>query len=200
MKKLTEIKREDIIQAAKDEFRENGFAATSMDRIAQTANVSKRTVYNHFESKEALFEAIAYELCDVFSRVSDHAYDPVKPVRKELEIIGGHLMDLLCSDRYLRAFKLMVAETLNSPALTNSVIDDFQETDIGLVKWITAAAEDGKLDIKDPVMAGKQFLALLEAFTSWPYLFGVDHMDEDFDRQTVLNSAVDMFLGHYDVE
>ena len=58
VKKLTELKREDIIQAAVSEFIANGFSATSMDRIAATAQVSKRTVYNHFENKEALFQVI----------------------------------------------------------------------------------------------------------------------------------------------
>ena len=43
--RLTDRKREAIIQAAIAEFRDNGFKVTSMDRIAARAEVSKRTVY-----------------------------------------------------------------------------------------------------------------------------------------------------------
>ena len=56
--RLTDRKRDAIVQAAIGEFREHGFNGTSMDRVAAAADVSKRTVYNHFPSKEELFEAI----------------------------------------------------------------------------------------------------------------------------------------------
>ena len=49
--RLTERKRAAIVEAAIDEFRASGYEATSMDRIAARAEVSKRTVYNHFPSK-----------------------------------------------------------------------------------------------------------------------------------------------------
>ena len=42
--RLTERKREAIVQAAIAEFRVSGFDITSMDKIAATAGVSKRTV------------------------------------------------------------------------------------------------------------------------------------------------------------
>jgi TetR/AcrR family transcriptional regulator of autoinduction and epiphytic fitness len=60
--RLTDRKREAIIQAAIAEFRANGFDITSMDKIAATAGVSKRTVYNHFPSKEELFAEILNQL------------------------------------------------------------------------------------------------------------------------------------------
>ena len=41
--RLTDRKREAIIQAAIAEFRANGFEVTSMDKIADNAGVSKRT-------------------------------------------------------------------------------------------------------------------------------------------------------------
>ena len=57
--KRTEKKRKDIIDAAIDEFEEQGFLGAKTTSIAKKANVSSRTLYNHFESKEALFEAIS---------------------------------------------------------------------------------------------------------------------------------------------
>ena len=52
--------REKILAAAEEVFLGNGFLGANMDAIAETAGVSKQTVYSHFDSKEALFlEVIA---------------------------------------------------------------------------------------------------------------------------------------------
>src|SRR3990167_3276958 len=56
--RLTDRKRDAIVQAAIGEFREHGFNGTSMDRAAAAADGSIRTVYNHFPSKEELSGAI----------------------------------------------------------------------------------------------------------------------------------------------
>ncbi|HEX5664228.1 MAG TPA: helix-turn-helix domain-containing protein, partial [Xanthomonadaceae bacterium] len=60
--RLTDRKRAAILEAAVAEFRESGYEATSMDRIAASAGVSKRTVYNHFPSKEVLFTRILEQM------------------------------------------------------------------------------------------------------------------------------------------
>ena len=52
-----------IIDAARKAFLARGFDAASMDQIALTAGVSKRTVYNRFRSKEELFGAAITETC-----------------------------------------------------------------------------------------------------------------------------------------
>jgi TetR/AcrR family transcriptional repressor of mexJK operon len=56
-------KTEAIVLAARKTFLARGFDAASMDQIALTAGVSKRTVYNRFRSKEELFGAAITETC-----------------------------------------------------------------------------------------------------------------------------------------
>jgi AcrR family transcriptional regulator len=51
-----------IVKAAKRLFGERGFAATTMDNVATAAHVAKGAVYHHFETKEALFEAVFDEV------------------------------------------------------------------------------------------------------------------------------------------
>ena len=55
-------KHAQIMDAARVEFLDNGFGDASMDRIAKGADVSKRTLYKYFESKEKLFLAIIDQL------------------------------------------------------------------------------------------------------------------------------------------
>lgn len=64
-KKLQALQtREAILEAATKCFAENGYPGCSLDLIAMAAGITKGAVYNHFESKSALFAAIierAYE-------------------------------------------------------------------------------------------------------------------------------------------
>lgn len=51
-------KKDDILRAAERLFYNNGFHATSTDRICSEAGVSTRTLYRYFPSREALTEAV----------------------------------------------------------------------------------------------------------------------------------------------
>ncbi len=46
-----------IVDAASELFAELGFHATTLDKVAQRAKISKLSIYKHFENKEALFSA-----------------------------------------------------------------------------------------------------------------------------------------------
>jgi AcrR family transcriptional regulator len=49
---------EAILASARRLFGSSGFAATTMDEIADGARVAKGAVYHHFKTKEAVFEAV----------------------------------------------------------------------------------------------------------------------------------------------
>ncbi|MGW6459470.1 TetR/AcrR family transcriptional regulator [Streptomyces sp. NPDC055078] len=54
-------KRRAITQAAREVFGRDGYSRASVDAIAAAAGVSKRTIYNHFDHKEELFQTVALE-------------------------------------------------------------------------------------------------------------------------------------------
>ncbi len=58
-----DARRRQLFEVALSLFAEHGYAATTMDDIAEAAGVTKPLVYQHFESKRALY----LELLDVFS-------------------------------------------------------------------------------------------------------------------------------------
>jgi len=198
-KKLTELKREDIIAAAVKEFKKNGFRATSMDRIATTAQVSKRTVYNHFENKKALFQCITQDLCDNATQVSEQPYDRDIPLRTQLQTIAEQEIAFLTAKEFRSLFKMITAESLASPELTKTNFDNYQWSSLGVVKWIREAVKDGKLSVTDPVRAGKQFLALIETFALWPQLYDHKPVPNKNEQKKIIDSAVEMFLCSYGV-
>ena len=81
--KLTEKKRESIIKAAIEEFREHGFLGAKTTRIAKKAHVSSRTLYNHFESKEVLFQAISKIMIERKTTVATVPFDPARDLETQ---------------------------------------------------------------------------------------------------------------------
>lgn len=51
-------KREPVLDTAERLFYDEGFHATGIDRLAAEAGVARMTLYNHFDSKDALIEAV----------------------------------------------------------------------------------------------------------------------------------------------
>ena len=91
-------KREAIMLAAKQAFQEQGVQNTSMDRIAQIANVSKRTVYRHFKNKEELAVQIISELWTQLSNDNIAPFNTNIPINKQLnEHVSAHVKLVSCA-------------------------------------------------------------------------------------------------------
>ena len=58
--KISELKKDNIIDHAEKLFSELGIENTTIDVIAKSAGISKRTVYTYFSSKTELYNAILY--------------------------------------------------------------------------------------------------------------------------------------------
>lgn len=192
---LSEQKREAILAAALAEFGARGFGATSMDRIAATARVSKRTVYNHFASKDELFEAIAAQLIEQVQQLGEHPYDPDRPIVRQLRDIGGQVLEVLAAPSFLALAKVTLAELIRSPQLAGKTYQLFRERQTGVARWLAAAAADGRLDVDDPVWAADQFLGLINAFALWPQLLGDQPVPDAQQRGRILDSSLRMFLA-----
>ncbi|MEM6990687.1 MAG: TetR family transcriptional regulator [Myxococcota bacterium] len=77
---LAQQTRAQLLAEARTAFTDRGFARTSLDRLAQTAEVTKGAVYHHFPSKKALFrevyETLAAELDRRIAQRTDTITDP----------------------------------------------------------------------------------------------------------------------------
>lgn len=54
MERKKEETKQKIIDVAMDLFNKQGFGSTTMEQIAAEADIAKRTLYNHFQVKEAI--------------------------------------------------------------------------------------------------------------------------------------------------
>ncbi|MGE8335593.1 TetR/AcrR family transcriptional regulator [Pseudomonas laurylsulfatiphila] len=195
--RLTDRKRQAIIQAAINEFRDNGFEITSMDKIAATAGVSKRTVYNHFPSKEELFAEILNQLWIRVTAEQETAYRPDLPLRDQLRVLLTAKLQMLGDDNFLDLARVAIAATIHSPERAQDMVARMGEREEGLTVWIRAAQADGRLKAVAPEFAAQQIHGLLKSFAFWPQIsMGQPSLSAE-EQNTVADSALDMFLGYY---
>ncbi|MGF6316106.1 TetR/AcrR family transcriptional regulator of autoinduction and epiphytic fitness [Pseudomonas frederiksbergensis] len=195
--RLTDRKREAIIQAAIAEFRANGFDITSMDKIAATAGVSKRTVYNHFPSKEELFAEILNQLWARVTAEQETAYRPDLPLRDQLRLMLQAKLQMLADDNFLDLARVAIAATIHSPERAQNMVTRMGEREEGVTVWIRAAQADGRLKPVAPEFAAQQVQGLLKSFAFWPQIsMGQPGLSPEM-QHTVVESALDMFLACY---
>ena len=195
--RLTDRKRAAVISAAIEEFLAAGFNATSMDRVAARAGVSKRTVYNHFPSKEALFAAIMRQLWESSDAGAAPAYSPSEPLRPQLLQLLLKKLSLLNNEAFLSLARVAIAAGIHSPERARDMVARMGEREEDLTVWVRAAAADGRLKTTDPVFASLQLQSLVKAFAFWPQVTMGQPPLGKAEQKHVAESAVDMFLARY---
>jgi len=196
--RLTDKKRAAIVDAAVQEFIASGFDATSMDRIAARAEVSKRTVYNHFESKEALFAEILHELWSA-SGVPDAAvYREDEPLHDQLLDLLMRKLRMLNDESAMALARVAIAAGIHSPERARETVARLSQREEDVSLWIRAAAADGRLGVSDPLFAAQQLHGLIKSFAFWPQIFMGQPPLNKREQKKVATAAVGMFLARYE--
>jgi AcrR family transcriptional regulator len=99
----SEATRAALLETATAMFAERGFAQTSLDEIATATQVTRGAVYHHFDSKQALFEAVLESLEeDIAQHVAGAATAaPTDPWQAALAGLDAFL-DRCCDPTYGR--------------------------------------------------------------------------------------------------
>ncbi|HWJ06271.1 MAG TPA: TetR/AcrR family transcriptional regulator [Steroidobacteraceae bacterium] len=198
--RLTDRKRAAILEAAVAEFRQAGYDATSMDRIAARAGVSKRTVYNHFPSKEELFAQILQQLWERSLASPELAYRADRPLRTQLLEQVQQKLQLLHDEAFIDLARVAIAAVIPSPERAQEMFARMGGKEEGLTVWIRAAVADGRLKTDDPLFASMLLQGMVKGFAFWPQITLGQPVLTPEQRDRVAQTATDMFLAHFAAE
>lgn len=153
------LKREAILQAATQLFYERGFAATSMEAVAERADVSKMTVYSHFPDKPALLVA-SFERNIGAMRLPALADGADLPASLEILIeFGERLIAFLTRPEIVKGGRLMAAAAADHPALAAAFFAAGPAIMTGNVaKFLRSLDARGLLAVGDPDLAAEQLI------------------------------------------
>jgi AcrR family transcriptional regulator len=101
-------RRQQLVASAQEVFVTQGFAAASMDDVAERAGVTKPVLYDHFGSKDGLLTAVLGRLGDLMLETTARAVEGATSPREALE--RGLTAYFRFVDQHAGAWSLMLRE------------------------------------------------------------------------------------------
>jgi AcrR family transcriptional regulator len=200
MKEQRWLRRKDerapeILDAALALFAEKGFAACRMEDIAKRAGISKGTIYLYFDSKEAVFKALAQraigERIDAIAGQFE-AFEGSTPelLRMVLTMVGAiaSVSDAVVLPR------LVLAESGNFPELAEFWRHEIVDRGLGLLEAIIRRGQErGEFRPMPPEHGARLCVAPLLVIMMWRSVFG--RFDaQPYDYQGLIEAHIQTLL------
>ena len=190
--------KQEILAAALELFSVQGFEATAISQIASAVGIRKASLYSHFESKQAILDALVKDILEqyathsLFARTDweNDARDlPVTP-DAAAQMILGQIRYILHDPVISRARKMLVIEQFQNPELaklqTKQNYSDVLQYFTGLVKQLI---RQGVLAEDDPeIMAAQLCLPISE----W-----INLCDREPEREPEVMELVDKHIRQF---
>jgi len=160
-------RREEIIQAAEKVFFTKGFEKSTMDDIAEHAELSKGTLYLYFKSKEDLHMAVARKAIGMLNSITEGVKMVQGNAMEKLLHMGRACVEFSNSyPDHMKAIMTLEGFELQSISLTIEEMQDmiYKESPVGMVIQIVEQGVGEKLirsDIPPPMIAHTLWMQVL---------------------------------------
>ena len=153
-------KRSVILVVALDLFARYGFKKTTMGDIAKAAHIGKATIYNYFESKEAVFAAGVESHCLEFSLAISQAVETATTHEEKIRVWLSTRMDMV--RKLLKDIDFTDEALFELLPLAREAKRKHFDQEIGfLEELIVNGKNDGVYQVKYPhIAANALFLAI----------------------------------------
>jgi TetR/AcrR family transcriptional regulator, regulator of autoinduction and epiphytic fitness len=194
--RIKEEKRMAAVEAAMALFLEQGYDRTSLQQVAQRAELSTGTLFKRFPTKASLFEAIVEQFWKV-EIVSESPLTTGNP-RASLRKIGSDYAQRNRRPDMVSIYRLIIAEAPRFPDLCQMFFDKTRGPYLArLETYLASEVKAGTLDIPDIPRASREFLALIGGQAFWPELVMPGSGGTNEEAAEVVKRAVEMMLSRY---
>jgi len=195
-----------LLDAARTLFLAKGYAGTTMEEIAVLAGLAKRTVYNHFADKEALFTRIVQNVIAYAERFAGGLREELAveitatTLRATLDELGRRLALAILRPEVVALRRLLIGEAREFPALAKEYFDRAPGRVLeALASGFERLCERRLLRVEDARRAAAQFAYLVAGEPlDRAILAGTIPSEEDIVAGAL--DGVETFLTRYGVE
>ena len=180
-------------EAAEAVFLRDGYADAHMDEVARVAGMSKRTLYQHYPSKEALFEAVMQDSLRPIGidPAWEHEPDLGAALRGMLLTLTRHLFE----PRQVAIFRLVIAGVNRAPELA----DAFHRAGPGrgadsIERRLAAEIAKGRLWLSDARNGARMLFGIAIGAAHMALLLGLPGPPPEAEMERLVRDAVEVFL------
>ncbi|TDV76785.1 TetR family transcriptional regulator [Enterobacter asburiae] len=186
-----------IVEAASELFVELGFQATTLDKVAQRAKISKLSIYRHFENKEALFSAAIVAGCHQLFAPQALLDGIDGSVEKQLMAVGTLLLRTLLRPDVSSVEAMVMADKTNQKSLSKLHYEAGPAHVIAQIEgFLRQLHAEGLLKIPDPLQSARLFAALFKGSDLLIIArFDEARAEDDNEIESYCRSAVGMFIA-----
>jgi AcrR family transcriptional regulator len=153
-----------LAEAAADLFYQRGYAATTIDDIVSAVDVSPRTFFRYFPTKEDLVVALGTTSLDLFLDALRN-----RPASESLQVAVGEAIEQSLADGWedttrVRSFLALLQET---PALRARWLEEAYGKRDRMAEVIAARTGTDPTDLRNLITAGTITLAINTALQTW---------------------------------
>lgn len=189
-------KRSCLLAAGVKVFMEQGYHA-SMDKIAAQAKVAKQTVYNHFGSKERLFEEVIRHLAGT---IVVSLGEPDVSVRSALLRFAEAARARTLSPQGIALYRTLVAEAPRFPSLARLIYQTGpQAAQDALATFLDNRVRSGEIRQIDSQFAAQMLTSMLTGYDRVRLLYGIKEKNDTASEKKKCEQIVDSFLCILDV-
>jgi len=192
-----------VVAAARDLFLRKGHAGTTMEEIATVAGIAKRTVYNNYADKDALFreivgDAIAYAETFAHELPGQLASDlDAEDLPAALHDLGARMAHAILRPEIVALRRLLIGEARAFPELARAYFDRAPGRVIdALAAAFGTLADSAVLDVPDVRRAAEQF-AYLVVGAPLDRAMLVGEAPGAAERAACAREGVETFLARY---
>ena len=184
-----QTRREQILSAARKCFIERGFHPTRMEDIAAAAGLSKGGVYFHFDSKQAVFEALVQEEFERSMAFMQQVSEGDEPIAQKMQVLGAHYVEYFSTARDAPRFFLVMGEMgLRDENLAKKLLEMQTAFIDQTAKIIQRGIDEGFLRETDTTATA----ALLKALMDGVELLSA--LEYPLDRNALLATGLEVLL------
>ena len=185
----------EILEAAFSEFSRNGYAATTLDQIAERAGVTKGTIYVYFENKEHLFISMVRDITKgaqetMQELLETHEGSTADLLRAQFSFIYQHLVD---DTRKREVLRMLIAEASRFPELADRYHEEILRPCLDMLRRaIQRGIDRGEIRNPSIIDSPQLVIAPIALFDLWLMLFG-DR--QPLDLKTYFDAHLDLVLN-----
>jgi TetR/AcrR family transcriptional regulator, mexJK operon transcriptional repressor len=155
--------RQRILEAATELFLVEGYGSTTIEAVAARAGISKRTFYDRFDDKSALFAAIVHAIIEQIRPPAGVPLIEGATLHDVLRRLAVMILHAALSPKAIALHRLVMAESARFPELARAVTgDDATREATALIGGLLARElKDLKLTAESRAFAAEQFIFMV---------------------------------------